>query len=273
MNKFRYFLVKNKMIIIIASIILVCAIAIAFGVYAQVTSRSEIKAKQKEQKSNYTELEENFDGIFTNSINKEAGAKEDINYDDIVYCAYGIDNSDGNYKIKAKIPLFKLKNDVTEKINQEIYDTFAKTIIDIVQNSSAHTTFDLNYVVYVNNNILSLVIKCTYKDGSNPQRYIVQTYNYDIDNNKLVDINEMIDYKNLDREEMQTKISEKVKEENEEVKAFADQGYNVFVRDESDSMYKVENTPNFFLGKDNYLYLVYAYGNNNHTSEIDLVIF
>lgn len=273
MNRFKYFLVKNKMVIIIASIILVCAIAIAIGVYAQVTNRSQIKAKEKEKNINYTQLEENFDEIFTNSINKQEGAKEDIDYEDIIYCAYSIDNKENNYNIKAEIPLFKTKNEVTNEINQEIYTTFAKTIIDIVQNSNVNATFNLDYVVYVNNNIVSLVIKCTYKNGSNPQRKIIQTYNYDIENNKLVDINEMLEYKNLDKEEVQTKVLEKIKSENTEVKAFAEQGYNVFVRNESDDIYKIENTANFFLGKDNYLYLIYAYGNNNYTSELDLVIF
>lgn len=273
MNKFKYFLVKNKMIILIASIILVCAIAIAFGVYAQVTSRSEIKAKEKEQNINYAELEDNFDGIFTNNINKEAGAKEDINYDEIIYCAYNIDNEESHYNINAKIPLFKIENEVTKKVNQEIYDTFAKTIIDIVQNSNTHSTFNLDYVAYVNNNILSLVIRCTYKNGSNPQRKIIQTYNYDIDNNKLVNINEILEHKELNKEQVEEKVLEKIKAENAEVKVFAEQGYNVFVRNESDDMYKIEETPGFFLGENNYLYLVYAYGNNNYTSEVDLVIF
>ena len=273
MNKFKYFLVKNKMIIIIASIILVCAIAIAFGVYAQITSRSEIKAKEKEQNTNYIELEENFDGIFTNSINKEKSAKQDFDYNEIIYCAYSVENEEAHYNINAKIPLFKIKNEVTEKVNQEIYNTFAKTIIDIVQNPNTHSTFNLDYVAYVNKNILSLVIKCTYKNGSNPQRKIIQTYNYDIDNNKLVDINEILSYKELDKEQVQSKVLEKIKVENAEVKAFAEQGYNVFVRNENDDMYKIENTPNFFLGKDNNLYLVYAYGNNNYTSEVDLLIF
>ena len=121
---------------------------------------------------------------------------------------------------------------ITKQINTEIYDTFAKTIVDIVKNSNTSTTFNLDYVAYVNNNILSLVIRCKYKNGSNPQRNIIQTYNYDVENNKLVDI-----------------------------------------RDENNEIYKIDNTPNFFLGKDNYLYLVYAYGNNNYTSETDLVIF
>ena len=53
----------------------------------------------------------------------------------------------------------------------------------------------------------------------------------------------------------------------------SEQGYNVYVRNEEDSMYEIDNTANYFLGKDNYLYLVYAYGNNNYTSEMDLVIF
>ena len=190
MNKFKYFLVKNKTIIMIGAILLICAIAIAFGIYAQVTSRSEIKAKEEKENKNYTELENNFDGIFTNNINKEDGTKKDINYDEIIYCAYNIDNAESHYDINAKIPLFKIQNEVTKKINQEIYDTFAKTIIDIVQNSNSHTTFNLDYVAYANNNILSLAIRCTYKNGSNPQRKIIKTYNYNIESNKLVDINE-----------------------------------------------------------------------------------
>ena len=272
MDKFKYFLVKNKTIIIIGAILLICAIAIAFGIYAQITSRSEIKAKEEKEKKDYTKLEDNFDSIFTNNINKQVGC-EDINYDEIIYCAYDIDNQELHYNINAKIPLFKIDNEVTKKINQEIYDTFAKTIIDIVQNSNVNTTYNLDYVAYANNNILSLIIKCTYKNGSNPQRKIIKTYNYDVVNNKLVDINEILEFKNLNKDDVRTKITDKIKKENAEVKAFSEQGYNVFVRNENDEIYEVENTPNFFLGQDNYLYLVYAYGNNNYTSELDLVIF
>jgi len=273
MNKFKYFLVKNKTIIIIGAILLVCAISIAFGIYAQITSRSEIKAKEEKENKDYEELENNFDEIFTNNINKEKGAKENINYDDIIYCAYSVENKETHYDINAKIPLFKIKNEDTEKIKKEIYNTFTKTIIDIVKKTNGYTTFNLDYVAYANNNILSLIIRCTYKDGSNPQRKIIKTYNYDIESNKLIDINKILEYKNLNKEDMQTKITEKIRKENAEVKAFADQGYNVFVRNENDDIYKVENTPNFFIGKDNHLYLVYAYGNNNYTSELDLVIF
>lgn len=273
MRNLKYFLVKNKMIIIITSIILVCAIAIAIGVYAQVTNREVVGSKEKEENYDYEDLKNNFDDIFTNTINKEATAKQDVNYDEIIYCAYNINEEKDNYIIDAKIPLFKTENDVTNDINKEIYDTFAKTIINIVNNSNVRTAFNLDYVVYVNNNILSLVIRCKYKDGSNPQRNIIQTYNYDIDNNKLIDINEMLDYKNLNKEDVEKRVLDEIKEENSYMKTISAQGYNVYMRNEENDIYKIENTPNFFLGKNNYLYLVYAYGNNNFTSEIDLVIF
>ena len=114
---------------------------------------------------------------------------------------------------------------------------------------------------------------CKYKDGVNAQRRIVQCYNYDVENDKLLNIDDIIVYKNLDKKEMQEKVNEEIDRVNKQMKGINEQGYNVFLRDETSSIYKIENTPNFFLGKNNYLYLVYAYGNNNYTSEIDLVIF
>ena len=118
---------------------------------------------------------------------------------------------------------------------------------------------------------------CKYKKGSNPQRIIVQTYNYDIENDKMLDIEEIVAYKNLDKENVQKKIQEEIqaeiKEENKQMQNIKDQGYNLYVRDEKAEMYNVDKTPNFFLGKNNYLYLVYSYGNNEYTSKIDLVIF
>ena len=261
------------MIIMISISILICAIAIAVGVYAQITGSKGIEDAKKKANTDYADLEENFDEVFTNSINKEVTAKQDINYEEIISCAYDIQNAEGNYDIDAQIPLFKIENQVTKEINQEIYDTFAKTIIDIVQNSNVYTIFDLDYVIYVNNNILSLVIKCTYKNGSNPQRKIIQTYNYDLDNNKLIDINEVLEYKNLDKKQVEEKVLAKIQQEKETERIYSEQGYNSFTRNENDEIYIIENTPNFFLGKNNYLYLVYAYGNNNYTSEIDLVIF
>lgn len=275
MINLKYIFRENKRLIMIALIILICSISIAIGVYTYFTDSNSKGTKNQKENENpdYEDLKSNFEYIFTNSINKETTAKLNINYDEIVYCKYDIKEEKDNYKIEAKIPLFKIENDVTKEINKEIYDKFAITIINIVNNSTEYTTFNLDYVVYVNDNILSLVIRCKYKIGSYPQRNIIQTFNYDIENNKLVDINEMLDYKQLNKEDVQKKVTEKIKEQNAQMKIINDQGYNVYIRNENDSIYKIENTPNFFLGKNNYLYLVYAYGNDKYTSEIDLVIF
>ena len=72
---------------------------------------------------------------------------------------------------------------------------------------------------------------------------------------------------------MKEQITEEITKLSKQNASFANQGYNVYVRNPNDDMYKLENTPNFFLGKNKTLYLVYAYGNNDYTSETDLIIF
>lgn len=274
MSKFKYFFVKNKLLIMIVLIILVCSIAIAFGVYAQITNKGIDKKNNEEENIDYEALKNNFQDIFTNTINKEVTAKLEYNYDELLYLKYDIkDEKTGKYNVTAKIPGFKEETETLKKINEEIYDIFATEIIKIASDSSTNSTLNLDYVGYVNNNIISLVIMCKYKKGANAQRRIVQTYNYDIENDKVLTIQDIIEYKGLNKEEMEKRIDKEIKNANSQSKTIIEQGFNVYVRDEKSEIYEVENTPNFFLGKNNYLYLVYAYGNNNYTDAIDLVIF
>ncbi len=266
----KKFLRENKKTIIISIIILICSIAIAFGVYEQITTQSETE----KQDNNYADLKSNFKDIFTNTINKEVTAKMNINYEELIYCEYNLaDKKEGKYNINAKIPAFKGESDTIKKINSQIYNTFSKEIIAFVKNEDKNVSYNLDYVAYVNNNIISLVIMCKYKNGSTPQKVMIETYNYDIENDKLLEIEDVINYKKLNKEEMQKKVKEEIKKENKQMKSIAEQGYNIYIRNEELDVYEIENTPNFFLGKNNYLYLVYAYGNNEYTSEYDLVIF
>ena len=274
MSKLKYIFQEKKMLIIIISIILICSIAIAFGVYAQITNKGSIKKDSENENTNYEELKSNFQEIFTDSINKETTANAEINYDELLYLKYDIkEEKVGKYNVTAKIPGFKEDTETLKKINQEIYDVFAREILKIAADSSTNSTFNLDYVGYVNNNIISLAIMCKYKKGANAQRRIVQTYNYDVENDKLLTIDDIVKYKNLNKEEMNKKIENEIKNANSKSKKIVEQGFNVYVRDEDSQIYEVENTPNFFLGKNNYLYLVYAYGNDNYTDVIDLVIF
>lgn len=50
-------------------------------------------------------------------------------------------------------------------------------------------------------------------------------------------------------------------------------GYNVFLRDLSSDIYETSNTTNFILGADNYLYVIYPYGNSNFTDAMDVIVF
>ena len=244
------------------------------AVYAQITHKGVKTPESEIIDADYEDLKNNFEEIFTNRINKEDTAKLNINYDDLLDTKYNIKTEkNGKYTIEAKVPGFKGNTDVQEKINQEIYDIFVTEMLKIGNNATVYTTYNLDYVGYVNNNIISLAIMCKYKDGTKAQRIIIKCYNYDIENDKLLDIEDVIEYKKLDKNNMQKKVNEEIKKINDQNKKLIDQGYNIFLRDEESEIYKIENTQNFFLGRNNYLYLVYAYGNNNYTSEKDLVIF
>ena len=83
----------------------------------------------------------------------------------------------------------------------------------------------------------------------------------------------MLQRKGLKTKEVEEKVANKIKREQAQVEELKKLGYNIFERDYTNNMYKVKNTTEFFFGKDNFLYLIYAYGNDNYTSELDLVIF
>lgn len=273
----KYIWRDKKQLIIIIGIILVCSIAIAIGIYAQVTNSKITKTKEEKIEANYEDLKNNFDTIFTNTVNKEGAINVEnanVNYDELIETKYNVnEKKETKYSIVAKIPLFKKETETTKKINQEIFNTFGGKIVDIITNSNTDTIYNLGYVGYINDNILSLVIKCTLKEGTKAQRTIIQTYNYNIDEDRIVTLDEIMQKRNLDKEKVQNQITQETTKLSKQNASFANQGYNVYVRNPNDDIYKVENTPNFFLGKNKTLYLVYAYGNNDYTSETDLVIF
>ena len=45
----------------------------------------------------------------------------------------------------------------------------------------------------------------------------------------------------------------------------------IYKRNVEDDMYKIENSDNYFLGPQGEIYIIYAYGNMNFTSERDIV--
>lgn len=183
----------------------------------------------------------------------------------------------GKYQINANIPQIKIETEAVATINKEIYDTFKGKIMQLVNiknDSSKYTIYNVDVATYYSDDIISLGIKCILKEGSSAQRLIVKAYNYDMKNDIIIDINEFTERKKLDTEKLQTKIYEKVEQEIKRVETLKAQGYDIYTRASQDTMYKIDNIDNFMIdGKNKVLYVIYAYGNNNYTSELDLIVF
>ena len=126
---------------------------------------------------------------------------------------------------------------------------------------------------YVNTNILSLVIKSTLKEGNNPQRVIIQTYNYNLSTNEEITLASILEIQGLTKSVVNSTILSKVNEANIQAENLKRLGYNVYERDLSSEIYNVENVTNFIIGPDNHLYIIYSYGNTNFKDEMDVIVF
>ena len=115
------------------------------------------------------------------------------------------------------------------------------------------------------------MIMSNFKQGANAQKVIIQTYNYDLRNNKEINLQEILRIEKLDESDVQNRINVKVQEEAKKAEDLKSLGYNIYTRDVNSDIYKLENSTEFYLDKDA-LYIIYAYGNETDTSEMDLVI-
>ena len=84
---------------------------------------------------------------------------------------------------------------------------------------------------------------------------------------------DVIELKKTTQAEVQSSINKKVKEADTRSKIIAAEYGTMYERDLSDDMYKVQNTANFFLTDEGNVYIVYAYGNNTYTNEMDVIVF
>ena len=280
---------KRNIIYIVIAII--CIVAIVAGVYYQIFSE---KPKQNEIANEIVEtpdpdeiidpeiLKEEFNSLFDNSfdnqgydttaIQKITGLEEQ----EIIYAAYNIkEEKDERYSVDINIPVFNVQGDVAAEFNSTTQSIFANKAGDVLSRSDKYTIYNVEYTSYLNENILSLVIKSTLKEGNSAQRIIVQTYNYDIITGKKLTLNEVLDAKGIKLKEVNKKIERQVEEANKQAEAIADAlagtGQTIYRRDVNNAMYVTDNVNHFFLGLDGEIYIVYPYGNSNFTSEMDII--
>ena len=245
-----------------------------FGVYAYITDTGLFANAPKEEEKDYEMLKSNFDNLFDNKIHKSSvsASSGNTDYTTFVQEMY-IKEAVGKHDIDAKVPVFNISSAVLDGENERIQGIYFNEILDIVRNAKSYTIYTISYVAYINGNILSLAIKCTLKDGSNPQKLRIETINYDMKNDKLLTLEDVINVKGLKNQDVQDKIDKEIQEVAAKKAEISEEGYNVYQRNPSDRMYKIENTRNFFLGDKGMLYIVYPYGNKDYTNEKDIVIF
>ncbi len=223
----------------------------------------------------YQALISNFDEIFQNQLEEytiDLDIKKIDDGKDLIYTYYTkAENEENSYDLELNIPYINIDNETIQKYNEEIKQTYIQKAENTLQTENKNIIYSLEYQATIENDILSLVIRANLKEGSNAQRLIIQTFNYDLKNNKEVTLEEIINQKQLNKDEIQNKIKDEITSEQQRVEDLKTLGYNIFERHPEDEMYKIENSQEFFI-KDGKIYIIYAYGNENLTREMDLVI-
>ena len=271
---------KNKRLkILYILIISVCVIALITAVVIQVVENQKaLKASLPTlTESDINKHKNEFYNIFENKINYADNNSYKItkveSKEEIVYVGYqSQEKKIGDVELDVNIPYININNDKIEEFNNQIKDTFEKKAKSILNSQNDNVIYTVKYSGYVSNNILSLVIRSTLKEGSNPQRDIIQTYNYDLKNSKEYTIDDMLQAKGISKKEANQNIKEEIKSTQQKAEELKKLGYSTYTRDYTSDMYNINNVTEYFMGEDNALYIIYAYGNENNTNEMDVVI-
>ena len=278
---------KNQKIIFIL-IGVFCLFALMAGIYAQfftgkrennTIQNSNIGTSDDQKQKTQEEIKTQFKGLFNNKLvvseNFDPTNIQKIDTTkDIVYFAYNYQEQTEKYEVDIHLPVINIKGNVVNEFNKTTQSIFANEASNIVNNKySEKIIYNVNYIASINENILSLAIESTFKQGENPQRTIIQTYNYDIETGEKIELVDMLTKRNIIQSDCQNKIYQVVNKAQEEAQILVKSGYTVYNRNISDDMYKIAEVSNFYLGEDGELYIIFAYGNNNYTSDMDIVLY
>lgn len=216
-----------------------------------------------------------FASLFTNepletnsNIQKLDASKQ------LIYTAFHIEEQKENYEVKIDIPVININGTIPTKFNNMTQTIFVNKAAEILNNQNTNKViYSVSYAGFINGDILSLVIQSTLKEGSNPQRVIVQTYNYDMATGEEVKLVDLLAKRNIIQSDASKKINDIIQKAKEDAQTLVQSGYTVYNRDLNNKMYQLENITTYFLGTDGELYIIFAYGNNNFTSEMDIVLY
>ena len=284
-RRFASKLTGKKTVLFFLFVVLVCIIAVCIGIYTQFFYKYAetdplmigINIGSQKTAEELANLEANFNSIFQNKVNIKS---ENVNVEkikeenDLVYSLYKLENEDENYyTIKAVIPTINIKTDKVEEINEQIRSEFYEKANNIMRQSDQYVVYNVTYQAFVNEDIVSVVIKASLKEGQKAEKVSIKTYNYSISADRQVSLKELIELKNTTVSTVQNTIDSEIKAAYTNAKIIAADYGNLYERDLGSDMYKVENATTFFLTDDGYVYIIYPYGNTDYTNEMDIVIF
>lgn len=228
-----------------------------------------VKRTDKEEEN----LKANFESILLNEIKGTANCsiQKEKNNEDIIYTCYEKNDKNENYEIDVNLPYINIKNSKVQNFNKEINNTFKVKAEEILKSKDTNSMYIVKYEANIENDILSIIIYSNLKQNTNAQRSIVQTFTYNLAENKEMNLEDVINMYGLNKNDVQAEIKEEVKQEQKKADDLRSLGYNVFSRDLESNIYKINNITEFFVYNNN-IYIVFAYGNEGLTSEMDLVI-
>ena len=271
--------IPKRRIIIYITVAIICIIAITVVIGVQILGNDVIDnmfginkiTKRSEEEE--TTLKTNFENIFDNQVEDKGEYKiQKINQNEkIVYTDYSKEDKTEKHEISVNLPSINIKNDDVENFNKEIKNTFGGKSEEILKSSNQNTIYTVKYKAYVENNILSLIIYSDLKQNTSAQRVIIQTFNFDLKENKKLSLEDILNSFSLNKNEVQNKINTDIQKEQKKTEDLIKLGYNVFSRDTKSDIYKIENITEYFVYNNN-MYIIFAYGNDKMTSEKDIVI-
>ena len=230
---------KNRIIIYII-IALICIISIVVVIGVQILGNDVIDnlfginkiTKRSEEEE--AVLKNNFENIFDNILenDEEYQIQKINNNENIIYTSYTKEDKNDNYEINVNLPYINIENEEVKQFNKEIKDTFEGKAEETIKNKNNNNIiYTVKYKAYIENNNLSLIIYSDLKQSTSAQRVIIQTFNYDLKENKENKLEDTLNNYSLKINDVQNKINNDIQKEQKKSEELIKLGYNVFSRD------------------------------------------
>ena len=210
---------------------------------------------------------------FNNNIEKKSVSTNIIDSTKDVICTALTteETKQGSYELNVVLPVINVNSEIIKKYNKEIDSLFKSKLDAILKTNGKNIVYNTEYVASINDNILSLMIRANFKEGSNAQRTLIKTYNYDLNENKELTLSDILKKNNIDENNVKQTIQTEIQKSQQRVEGLQKVGYSVYNRNLGDSRYEIKNSKEFYCTS-NTVYIIYAYGNNDPTSEMDVVV-